>query len=52
MQVREADGAWLTVGRVDGGYEEFPMDYELVSAVRLLWSGGGSTPQVAEVIVR
>ncbi|GAA2936750.1 hypothetical protein GCM10010446_22360 [Streptomyces enissocaesilis] len=52
VQVREDDGTWLTVGRVDGGYEELTVDYELASAVRLLWSGGGSAPQVAEVIVR
>nr|WP_308295960.1 beta-N-acetylglucosaminidase domain-containing protein [Streptomyces sp. ISL-96] len=52
VQVRDPDGDWLTVGALKGGYGEFTVDGEPVSAVRLLWSEGGSTPQIAEVIVQ
>ncbi|MFE9396492.1 beta-N-acetylglucosaminidase domain-containing protein [Streptomyces flavidovirens] len=53
VQVRTPDGDWDTAGELDGGYGEFTVYGEPVSAVRLLWSDeGGSTPQIAEVIVR
>lgn len=52
VQVQTADGDWSTVGELEGGYGEFVVYDEPVSAVRLLWSEGKSdAPQIAEVVV-
>ncbi|GAA1502569.1 hypothetical protein GCM10009730_01160 [Streptomyces albidochromogenes] len=52
VQVRAADGDWRTVGELAGAYRQFTVGGDAVSAVRLLWSEGGSAPQIAEVVVR
>jgi hyaluronoglucosaminidase len=50
VQVRAADGAWTTVGRLSGGYTEVDTHGVKTDAVRLAWAAGSPPPQINEVV--
>lgn len=50
VQVADASGGWLTIGRMEGGYTELPARGAVTDRVRLLWAPGGAAPKIAEVV--
>ncbi|MEV0094009.1 beta-N-acetylglucosaminidase domain-containing protein [Streptomyces sp. NPDC050738] len=50
VQLRTANGSWLTVGSQAGPYTRIETGGVSADAVRLVWSSGAS-PQIAEVVV-
>jgi len=53
VRVRDADGAWHTLGSLADGYTELAApDLGAVDAVRLDWEPGSPAPGIAEVIPR
>ncbi|MEV6911885.1 beta-N-acetylglucosaminidase domain-containing protein [Amycolatopsis sp. NPDC051071] len=50
VQIADAAGGWLTIGRLEGGYAELPARNAVTDRVRLLWTAGAVTPKIAEVI--
>lgn len=51
IQLRDADGGWRTVGRLNGPYTALHTAGRTADAVRLAWRQGSAAPQVAEVVV-
>lgn len=51
IQLRGADGAWLTVGKLGGPYTVINTHGRTADAVRLVWHAGSPAPQIAEVVV-
>lgn len=51
IQLRSADGGWLTAGRLGGPYTRIDTHGRTADAVRLVWRAGSPAPQIAEVVV-
>lgn len=51
IQLRGTDGAWQTVGTLDGPYTRVDTAGRTADAVRLVWHAGSAAPRIADVVV-